>query len=183
MLEHFLVHIINHAFILWHLEVLSQLIVGLTVGVKVHLGRLLELLPRLVLLLAPASGFLRPLLEESRFCALNLLLLEHLLSTKFVHSHSFLVNLLLIKVQVVKCHVSVTETLLGELFLHPRGVSLLFRAELPPRRWLRGLISLLLRLNLAILININLRISLLHRFSHLIFAFNYTIKERIVELL
>ena len=166
MLEHFLVHIINHAFILWHLEVLSQLIVGLTVGVEVHLGRLLELLPRLVLLLAPASRLLRSLLEEGRFCALNLLLLKHLLSTKFVHSHSFFVDLLLIEVQVVECDVSVTEALLGELFLHPRGVSLFFGADLPPRRWLLGRLSLWLRFNLTILININLGISLLLRFSH-----------------
>jgi len=75
MLEHLLIHIINHTFILRDLEVLSQLIMGLTVWVKVHLGVLLQLLPRLVLLLAPAGWLLRSLLEEGRLGALNLLLL------------------------------------------------------------------------------------------------------------
>ena len=166
MLEHLLIHIINHTFILWDLEVLSQLIMGLTVWVKVHLGVLLQLLPRLVLLLAPAGRLLRSLLEEGRLGALNLLLLKHLLSTKFVHSHPFFVDLLFIEVQVVKCDVSVTEALLGKLPLHPSSVGLLFGADLPPGRWLLGRRSLWLGFNLTILIDINRGIYFLFRFSH-----------------
>ena len=98
MLKHLLIHIINHTFILWDLEVLPQLLVGLTVGVKVHLGVLLQLLPRLVLLLAPALRLLGPLLEEGWLLTLNLLFLKHLLSAKFVHSHPFFVDLLFIEV-------------------------------------------------------------------------------------
>ena len=166
MLEHLLIHIINHTFILWDLEVLSQLIMGLTVWVKVHLGVLLQLLPRLVLLLAPAGRLLRSLLEEGRLSALNLLLLKHLLSTKFVHSHPFFVDLLFIEVQVVKCDVSVTEALLGKLPFHPSGVGLLFGADLPPGRWLLGRRSQWLGFNLTILIDINRGIYFLFRFSH-----------------
>ena len=53
MLKHLLIHVIDHPFILWYLEELSQLFLRLAVWIKVHLSRLLQLLPSLEFFISP----------------------------------------------------------------------------------------------------------------------------------